>query len=265
VLSAIAFPTREPIGIHSFTIGAMKTPWWAGALLAVLVASGCKSDKCTPAQKAADKAVADALDFTPIENLRLGDTAAAAEKLDDPIVWSQQEFNDDLDLLEQGMGCRQDPNTCCARMAKDKREQRTLLAQIAVDVKTLKEGRPDAVAKVMADFFALLDKAEHISLDATPVKEREAWCNDVRTQIARVRQEAPPLWARAIDDAKKHVTEAQERVAEFDRRVAALRAWKNALATKQPITIGSDFGTGKPAFEEAKLRVAQYQAACRPN
>jgi hypothetical protein len=228
------------------------------SLLAVV---GCNKDQCTPAKQAASDAILSAMTDVPRDTVRLGNDAHDAEAVPRAISAAQHDFEKRLDALEQSLGCGEQQD-CCARVAKRKSEERTAVAQLAIGAKNVQAPWPKEVSPVLTDLFAVIDKAEHASLDATPPKERQAWCEDLRKQLARTRQEAPPAWKHAIDDANKRVADAKAGVAAHDRRVAALQEWSAALDKSQPIAIVHDLGEGAPSFQKAKEAVANSNKAC---
>lgn len=203
----------------------------------MLCASCGKTQDCAPAKSAAVDALEEALRNVVKTKQDARQGRPYPRRIDD----LQRQFDQDVEIVDLALDC--------AQLAKASAPELVPIQSALSTLKSLEPPMPigDALQPVISLYDA------NLGLLSGPSPKIEAWCRSMREAISKVKQDTPPLWARAKSALETERAAADAKLDAIRARETTIRDWLTAVEAGKPVTAGSD---------ELRAPLAAYQDAC---
>ncbi|MEO8551448.1 MAG: hypothetical protein ABI678_15830 [Kofleriaceae bacterium] len=213
-------------------------PRWFVLLL--LASCGPKHD-CAPAKAAATDALEAAL--RDVGALRqAAKPASSPARIDD----LHRQLDEAIHIVDLGLDC--------PRLGKASAPDLVPIQSALLELKGSASQVPMPVGDALQPVIALYDA--NLGLLSGPSPKIAAWCASMREALASVKQNTPPLWARAKASAEAERADADAKLAAIRDREKVIRAMLEAVQASRPVTPPA----GK---DELTTALDAYQAACQ--
>ena len=223
---------------------------------------GCKKDSCPAAKKTASTEVVSALNEANDELGRLKRDQETANSNVALIPANEKQFEADLKLFEQSMGCLVYTD-CCVRLGKMSLLDRAIVGSSGLNITEVHEDeRRNLPAGLGLKKFTELMGQDGTGLNNSDPMVVQQWCVSVREEITKIRRNAPVAWKAASEEANQRVAAARAALAAHADQSTLLESWAAAVKESKAYEISAGLAEGSESFRRARTAMESYQRAC---